>query len=49
MSRDYEVELETELKQCETQNRELVTQNNRLHMELENYKVYLKIKESRTL
>ncbi|XP_064843278.1 nuclear distribution protein nudE homolog 1-like [Oncorhynchus masou masou] len=38
MSRDYEVELETELKQCETQNRELVTQNNRLHMELENYK-----------
>uniref|UniRef100_A0AAZ3RCQ7 NUDE domain-containing protein n=1 Tax=Oncorhynchus tshawytscha TaxID=74940 RepID=A0AAZ3RCQ7_ONCTS len=39
MSRDYEVELETELKQCETQNRELVTQNNRLHMELENYKI----------
>ncbi|KAM9471436.1 nuclear distribution protein nudE homolog 1 isoform 1-T2 [Salvelinus alpinus] len=38
MSRDYEVELETELKQCETQNRELITQNNRLHMELENYK-----------
>ncbi|KAL0993585.1 hypothetical protein UPYG_G00110100 [Umbra pygmaea] len=38
MSRDYEVELETELKQCETRNRELLTQNNRLCMELENYK-----------
>ncbi|KAK6312502.1 hypothetical protein J4Q44_G00181660 [Coregonus suidteri] len=38
MSRDYEVELEMELKQCETRNQELLTQNNRLHMELENYK-----------
>ncbi|XP_019906642.1 nuclear distribution protein nudE homolog 1 isoform X2 [Esox lucius] len=38
MSRDYEVELETELKQYETRNRELLTQNNRLRMELENYK-----------
>ncbi|XP_026181879.1 nuclear distribution protein nudE homolog 1-like [Mastacembelus armatus] len=38
MSRDYEVELETELKQCETQNRELLSANNRLRMELENYK-----------
>ncbi|XP_029914914.1 nuclear distribution protein nudE homolog 1-like [Myripristis murdjan] len=38
MSRDYEVELETELKQCETRNRELLAANNRLRMELENYK-----------
>lgn len=40
MSRDYEVELETELKQYETRNRELLTANNRLRMELENYKVW---------
>lgn len=40
MSRDYEVELETELKQCEVRNRELVSANNRLKMELENYKVH---------
>ncbi|MEQ2249965.1 NADH:ubiquinone oxidoreductase [Ilyodon furcidens] len=39
MSRDYEVELETELKQCEARNRELLSSNNRLRMELENYKV----------
>lgn len=39
MSRDYEVELETELKQCEARNRELLNANNRLRMELENYKV----------
>lgn len=38
MSRDYEVELETELKQCEARNRELLSANNRLRMELENYK-----------
>ncbi|XP_063042964.1 nuclear distribution protein nudE homolog 1 [Engraulis encrasicolus] len=38
MSRDYEVELETELKQCEARNRELLNANNRLRMELENYK-----------
>ncbi|XP_026871516.2 nuclear distribution protein nudE homolog 1 [Electrophorus electricus] len=38
MSRDYEVELETELKQCETRNRDLLTANNRLRMELEGYK-----------
>ncbi|XP_029292793.1 nuclear distribution protein nudE homolog 1-like, partial [Cottoperca gobio] len=38
MSRDYEVELETELKQCEARNRELLSANNRLCMELENYK-----------
>lgn len=39
MSRDYEVELETELKQLDTRNRELLSANNRLRMELENYKV----------
>ncbi|XP_066499077.1 nuclear distribution protein nudE homolog 1 [Hoplias malabaricus] len=38
MSRDYEVELETELKQCEARNRDLLTSNNRLRMELESYK-----------
>ncbi|XP_030590718.1 nuclear distribution protein nudE homolog 1-like [Archocentrus centrarchus] len=38
MSRDYEVELETELKQCEARNRELLAANNRLRMELESYK-----------
>ncbi|KAM6904484.1 nuclear distribution protein nudE homolog 1-like [Xenentodon cancila] len=38
MSRDYEVELETELKQYEARNRELLAANNRLRMELENYK-----------
>ncbi|XP_028840901.1 nuclear distribution protein nudE homolog 1 [Denticeps clupeoides] len=38
MSRDYEMELEMELKQCEARNRELITMNNRLRMELESYK-----------
>ncbi|CAN9505032.1 unnamed protein product [Ophioblennius macclurei] len=38
MSRDYEVELEAELKQCEARNRELLMANNRLRTELENYK-----------
>ncbi|KAL1005873.1 hypothetical protein UPYG_G00065030 [Umbra pygmaea] len=36
MSREYEAELETELKQCEARNRELLSNNNRLCMELEN-------------
>lgn len=39
MSRDYEAELEAELKQCEGRNKELRLDNNRLHMELENIKV----------
>lgn len=39
MSRDYEAELETELKQCDARYRELLTTSNRLRMELENYKV----------
>ncbi|KAM6972845.1 nuclear distribution protein nudE homolog 1-like [Aplochiton taeniatus] len=38
MSRDYEAELETELKQCETRNKELLSDNNRLRFELENLK-----------
>lgn len=39
MSRDYEAELETELKQCEGRNKELLLDNNRLRMELESIKV----------
>lgn len=39
MSRDYEAELETELKQCESRNKELLFDNNRLNVELENIKV----------
>ncbi|TNN36951.1 Nuclear distribution protein nudE 1 [Liparis tanakae] len=38
MSRDYELELEAELKQCEARNRELLSANSRLQVELENYK-----------
>ncbi|XP_034543968.1 nuclear distribution protein nudE homolog 1-B-like [Notolabrus celidotus] len=38
MSRDYEAELETELKQCESRNKELLIDNNRLRIELENIK-----------
>ncbi|XP_062304062.1 nuclear distribution protein nudE homolog 1 isoform X2 [Osmerus eperlanus] len=36
MSRDYEAELEVELKTCEARNKELLSDNNRLCMELEN-------------
>ncbi|XP_007235401.2 nuclear distribution protein nudE homolog 1 [Astyanax mexicanus] len=46
MSRDYEVELETELKQCEARNRDLLTSNNRLRMELENYKEKYEVQHS---
>ncbi|KAK0155149.1 Nuclear distribution protein nudE 1-A [Merluccius polli] len=35
MSRDYEAELETELKHCEARNKELLSDNNRLRVELE--------------
>ncbi|KAM8878395.1 nuclear distribution protein nudE homolog 1-like [Spinachia spinachia] len=38
MSRDYEAELEEELKQCEGRNKELLFDNNRLRMELESIK-----------
>lgn len=41
MSRDYEAELEIELKQCEGRNKELLLDNNRLRMELESIKVDL--------
>lgn len=43
MSRDYEVELETELKQCEARNRELLSTNGRLQVELETYKVQISL------
>lgn len=39
MSRDYEAELEAELKQCEGRNKELLQDNHRLRVELENIKV----------
>lgn len=39
MSHDYEAELEAELKVYEKRNRELLAANNRLRMDLENYKV----------
>lgn len=39
MSRDYEAELEVELKTCEARNKELLSDNNRLCMELENIRV----------
>lgn len=38
MSRDYESELETELKQTESRNKELLSLNHRLRAELDNYK-----------
>ncbi|XP_057716889.1 nuclear distribution protein nudE homolog 1-A-like [Corythoichthys intestinalis] len=38
MSRDYEAELEAELKAYEMRNRELLAANNRLRTDLENYK-----------
>lgn len=38
-SREYEAELETQLQQIETRNRDLLSENNRLRMELETVKV----------
>uniref|UniRef100_A0A8C6WHR7 NudE neurodevelopment protein 1 n=1 Tax=Neogobius melanostomus TaxID=47308 RepID=A0A8C6WHR7_9GOBI len=38
MSRDYEAELESELKQCEGRNKDLLHNNSRLRMELESVK-----------
>uniref|UniRef100_A0A3Q2QRV9 NudE neurodevelopment protein 1 n=1 Tax=Fundulus heteroclitus TaxID=8078 RepID=A0A3Q2QRV9_FUNHE len=46
MSRDYEAELETELKQCEGRNKELLLDNNRLRMELESIKEKLEAQHS---
>uniref|UniRef100_A0A4W6BT15 NudE neurodevelopment protein 1 n=1 Tax=Lates calcarifer TaxID=8187 RepID=A0A4W6BT15_LATCA len=49
MSRDYEAELETELKQCEGRNKELLLDNNRLRMELENIKEKFEVQHSDAL
>lgn len=38
-SREYEAELETQLQQIETRNRDLLSENNRLRVELETIKV----------
>lgn len=46
MSRDYEAELETELKQCEGRNKELLLDNNRLRMELESIKEKFEVQHS---
>lgn len=49
MSRDYEAELESELKQCEGRNKDLLYDNNRLRMELENVKEKFETQHSETL
>ncbi|XP_029948956.1 nuclear distribution protein nudE homolog 1-B [Salarias fasciatus] len=49
MSRDYEAELETELKQCEGRNKELLMNNNRLRIELENMKEKFEVQHSDAL
>uniref|UniRef100_A0A3P8VXA9 NudE neurodevelopment protein 1 n=1 Tax=Cynoglossus semilaevis TaxID=244447 RepID=A0A3P8VXA9_CYNSE len=49
MSRDYEAELETELKQCEGRNKELLLDNNRLRRELENMKEKFETQHSEAL
>lgn len=49
MSRDYEAELETELKQCEGRNKELLMNNNRLRIELENIKEKFEVQHSDAL
>ncbi|XP_068606878.1 nuclear distribution protein nudE homolog 1 [Brachionichthys hirsutus] len=46
MSRDYEAELEAELKQCEGRNKELLLDNNRLRTELESMKEKFEIQHS---
>ncbi|KAF7667166.1 hypothetical protein LDENG_00074990 [Lucifuga dentata] len=46
MSRDYEAELETELKQCESRNKDLLFNNNRLRMELESLKEKFELQHS---
>ncbi|KAK2815727.1 hypothetical protein Q5P01_026194 [Channa striata] len=49
MSRDYEAELETELKQCEGRNKELLLDNSRLQLELENMKEKFEVQHSEAL
>ncbi|XP_063058285.1 nuclear distribution protein nudE homolog 1-A-like [Engraulis encrasicolus] len=46
MSRDYETELETELKQCEARNRELQSNNERLRSELDTIKEKFEVQHS---
>lgn len=46
MSRDYESELETELKQTESRNKELLSLNHRLRTELDNYKEKYEVQHS---
>ncbi|XP_052615561.1 nuclear distribution protein nudE homolog 1 isoform X2 [Peromyscus californicus insignis] len=45
-SREYEAELETQLQQIETRNRDLLSENNRLRMELEAVKEKFKMQHS---
>ncbi|KAM6939552.1 nuclear distribution protein nudE homolog 1-like [Xenentodon cancila] len=49
MSRDYEAELEIELKQCEARNKELLLDNNRLRMEIETIKEKVEAQHSDAL
>lgn len=49
MSRDYEAELETELKQCESRNKDLMSDNNRLRMDLESFKEKFEVQHSEAL
>uniref|UniRef100_A0A2K5E1G3 NudE neurodevelopment protein 1 n=1 Tax=Aotus nancymaae TaxID=37293 RepID=A0A2K5E1G3_AOTNA len=45
-SREYEAELETQLQQIETRNRDLLSENNRLRMELESIKEKFEVQHS---
>ncbi|XP_001374895.1 nuclear distribution protein nudE homolog 1 isoform X1 [Monodelphis domestica] len=45
-SREYEAELETQLQQIETRNRDLLSENNRLRMELETIKEKFEMQHS---
>ncbi|NXT85065.1 NDE1 protein, partial [Zapornia atra] len=45
-SREYEAELETQLQQTESRNRDLLSENNRLRMELESVKEKIEIQHS---
>uniref|UniRef100_A0A8L2R800 NudE neurodevelopment protein 1 n=1 Tax=Rattus norvegicus TaxID=10116 RepID=A0A8L2R800_RAT len=45
-SREYEAELETQLQQAETRNRDLLSENNRLRMELESVKEKFEMQHS---
>ncbi|KFO20679.1 Nuclear distribution protein nudE like protein 1 [Fukomys damarensis] len=45
-SREYEAELETQLQQIETRNRDLLSENNRLRMELETVKEKFEMQHS---